>query len=499
MTEETESIWADDRLGRREEAERLERFLVSETRQLIETGFDHAYVLGVDNQYGMGKTWFLDHLRDHLVLSGYPVAMVDAWADDSGNEPLIALMAAVDEALKPYKRREAIANGLAKTMKSVGTILIKGATGFGAKQAGKLFGDDTLKDIGKDLQELAKSAATDGGAEAIKAMGDLANDYAKNAIDSYITRKHSVLEFKKNLRELGETLSETQTRPIFVIIDELDRCRPTYAIKLLEEVKHLFDVKGLIFVIALHGNQLAHSVKAVYGEGFNAKDYLQRFFSLTYRMKEPTFTGVADYYFDRLKLPEQKMFVPCVLGKNHWEKCPPPVVLGTLFGSMDLSLRQAIAILNGIRVFANQWRHHFPFELITVTYLVALQVTGRQDDPEPREIFQDWPQPKKTLACEGMETVNEYRFSPIQLIGKIDQITSSKQRVLVMATGRSEIFDTDQESIGLNSYITNLLEAEARALRSRAVQFQSGPQDEPSVIAQYRDMVRNIAPYLDED
>ncbi|WP_081764293.1 P-loop NTPase fold protein [Sphingobium sp. Ant17] len=66
--------------------------------------------------------------------------------------------------------------------------------------------------------------------------------------------------------------------PIFVVVDELDRCRPDYAIALLESIKHLFDVPGVVFVIALHGRQLTASIEAVYGAKFDATAYLRRFF-----------------------------------------------------------------------------------------------------------------------------------------------------------------------------------------------------------------------------
>lgn len=66
--------------------------------------------------------------------------------------------------------------------------------------------------------------------------------------------------------------------PIFIFIDELDRCRPDYAISLLEIVKHIFDIKNFVFIIATNTDQLQHSIKNVYGNDFSANDYLGRFF-----------------------------------------------------------------------------------------------------------------------------------------------------------------------------------------------------------------------------
>lgn len=66
---------------------------------------------------------------------------------------------------------------------------------------------------------------------------------------------------------------------MFIFIDELDRCRPSVAIDTLEQVKHLFDLPEIKFIIATDTTQLSHSVKTIYGEGFHGRTYLRRFFT----------------------------------------------------------------------------------------------------------------------------------------------------------------------------------------------------------------------------
>ncbi len=82
-------------------------------------------------------------------------------------------------------------------------------------------------------------------------------------------------EVKKLLRDSIKQMSQEK---IIIIVDELDRCKPTFAIKLLEIVKHLFNVKGIVFIFALDIKQLQHCVKTVYGNAFDAIGYLERFF-----------------------------------------------------------------------------------------------------------------------------------------------------------------------------------------------------------------------------
>ena len=74
---------------------------------------------------------------------------------------------------------------------------------------------------------------------------------------------------------------------MIVMIDELDRCRPTYAIELLEVAKHLFSVDHIVFVLAINRTELAHSIQAIYGDRFDAEGYLRRFFDIDFQLPEP--------------------------------------------------------------------------------------------------------------------------------------------------------------------------------------------------------------------
>ena len=75
-------------------------------------------------------------------------------------------------------------------------------------------------------------------------------------------------------------------QPLLFIADELDRCRPSFAIELLERIKHLFGVPHLVFLLGIDCNQLSQSVRAVYGE-VDAANYLNRFFDIELNLPEP--------------------------------------------------------------------------------------------------------------------------------------------------------------------------------------------------------------------
>lgn len=80
-----------------------------------------------------------------------------------------------------------------------------------------------------------------------KEISDLAAKIAQEKIDSYEKDKMTLQEFRKSLEEFVTEIIESkdgENKPLVFFIDELDRCKPTYAIGLLERLKHLFNVRA---------------------------------------------------------------------------------------------------------------------------------------------------------------------------------------------------------------------------------------------------------------
>lgn len=84
-------------------------------------------------------------------------------------------------------------------------------------------------------------------------------------------------ELFKELKGLLHKLTGDIDKPVLIIIDELDRCKPDYAIEFLETIKHFFDIKGLIFVIGVDKGQLSSSAKALFGQELEFDEYYRKF------------------------------------------------------------------------------------------------------------------------------------------------------------------------------------------------------------------------------
>jgi len=111
--------------------------------------------------------------------------------------------------------------------------------------------------------------------------------------------------FSLKLQETAQRLAGTQRGPgIIVFVDELDRCRPSFAVELLERLKHFFDVPRVAFVIAVDRPQLESSIRSTYGPDIDAENYLRRFFNLRVQLPEPLYGDYVRHLAGELQAEE---------------------------------------------------------------------------------------------------------------------------------------------------------------------------------------------------
>jgi len=231
-------------------------------------------VLNLNGAWGTGKTYFLKQLYSDLRFKHeYPVVYIDSWKSDFSNDPLLVLVTELIEQFKGLNQQLNAADQEKKMLQVLAKFSKKAwntaAVGMGAYLSGKA-------DNGA-LVELAKMF-TFSDADAIT--------IGQNLTDNYKVQLSAIEDTRKALQEYLECFNKDK-RKVFVLIDELDRCRPTYAIEMLETIKHFFSLDNYIFVVATDTKQLSHSVRAVYGSTFDGSEYLSRFFNRTAALPEP--------------------------------------------------------------------------------------------------------------------------------------------------------------------------------------------------------------------
>lgn len=125
---------------------------------------------------------------------------------------------------------------------------------------------------------------TDGEINNIKEIFSGINE---SPLEEYSNYKKLINDFKIALEQECRLTGAVKSKIIF--IDELDRCRPNFAIEVLETVKHIFDVKGVIFIFLVNKNQLIESVKQQFGAINQNEEYFDKFFNLNFSLPRLNF------------------------------------------------------------------------------------------------------------------------------------------------------------------------------------------------------------------
>ncbi|WP_081326061.1 KAP family P-loop NTPase fold protein [Vibrio tasmaniensis] len=321
-------------------SEHLTQFLVSKCKD--------GYVLNLNAEWGAGKTTFLQCWYNELH-DNHPVVYFDAWTSDFTKDPMLALMDAFHQQLiSPIaENKELLEKFLSKGSHFVKTALPSLVVGY-IKNKGRMDSDDSLLKSASEEFDIPESDLSDALKDTMKAM---------------LTQKkrvEGIEEFKKTLVQLNQdyvNVFPEKNRPVFVLIDELDRCRPTYAIEIIECVKHFFNTKNFIFVLATDTNQLQHSIKSIYGANFDSLTYLSRFFDNSATL--PT--------------PNRESFIKIDITDQLAGKELRPLIFSTLEAIFNWhgtrSLREIKKILSVIEIAQSQKKSYCIIVLVVLSLL----------------------------------------------------------------------------------------------------------------------------------
>ncbi|EOY2073927.1 KAP family NTPase [Vibrio alginolyticus] len=260
----------------------------------LNTKAEVGYVINLNAEWGAGKTTFLQCWYNELS-KDHPTIYFDAWRSDFSKDAMLALIDCFHAQL---------ANPIAGNEKLIKSLFDKGSYFIRKSIPSLLVGYLKHKTGTPDDESLIKDINEQFGIEiAEKECGDALKDILKDILEQR-QRVEGIQDFQEVLVKLAKAFVDTYEEdpnpkhyPVYVLIDELDRCRPSYAIEIIESVKHFFNTENFVFVVATDTEQLQHSVKAVYGEGFDAHSYLSRFFHKTVTLPAPS---MEDYLVSRL-------------------------------------------------------------------------------------------------------------------------------------------------------------------------------------------------------
>jgi hypothetical protein len=301
----------EDKLDLRGFSEKLEKYL------LVDHDFiEGSLVVSLNAPFGSGKSTFLTMWKSDLEKRRGTdptqplVITLNAWESDYCGDPLLSVISGLIQALEPISERAGAAEALREAAKDVWW--------FGVGLANSLVEKSVGVDIVKagDLAEKKKTEREPKKTDHIIA---------------YEERVGSLKRLKDVLRSSFEG-----SFPAFIFVDELDRCRPDYAIQYLETIKHVFDIHGLIFVLAVDYDQLSNSAKALFGARLNFEEYFRKFAHRSFSFPELSivaYQNICQSYVSLFLQAEGKR--DCIINLGHHDRHLSEIVAG-----FRLTLRQ---------------------------------------------------------------------------------------------------------------------------------------------------------------
>lgn len=248
--------------------------------QLVNTMSDlkQGKIFSIDGTWGYGKTYVLEELERRLspVVNEdtyddkFYVFHYNCWQYDYYEEPSIAIISAMLEASE---------NGINKVAKASWETAKKILT--------EVAGEYVKNKIGVNIVETFQSE--------------------KTGIDNEKFKFDQMFAFKKTLDETREKLKQmSKIKTVVIVVDELDRCMPEYAIKVLERLHHLFEgIPNTIVIMAIDSKQLENSVKKIFGDTVDTGRYLRKFISFNLELGvgalQSKYVERYKYYFEKFE------------------------------------------------------------------------------------------------------------------------------------------------------------------------------------------------------
>ncbi|MFI3242269.1 MAG: P-loop NTPase fold protein [Alphaproteobacteria bacterium] len=237
---DSNDIWKDDVLNRKVAA--------SDFTNII-NGIEQPFVLSVNASYGSGKSFFLERWAEELKKDENKyVTFFNSWKTDFEKDPLVPILSSILEQL-PKDKIENI-----------------------KEKATRLFGS-LKKCINLAVEYVG------GPPELLDKVKGIIN--TDEVLDNYQQRLNLIKDFKDEIRNI------ISDKKLIIIIDELERCRPTYAVEVLETIKHLFNIPNVIFILGIDREQLKHTIASLYGSEMDKEGYLKRFIDLELTLPSP--------------------------------------------------------------------------------------------------------------------------------------------------------------------------------------------------------------------
>lgn len=255
-----------DRLKRKHLADKLEKLVANSPG---------PYVIGLTSEWGSGKTVFLQCWKNALQRHKMPCVYFNAWECDHCADPLLAILGNIQQTLTDLEYIETT-----KLWRTLCGVMEKVIT---------------------DPKVMSKLTVAGMEYAFESKIGDKVTDILEGigaaSISKFNAMQNSREQFTRTLAGIAESVKNNpkndRSFPLFIMIDELDRCRPDYTVTLLERIKHLFHVPNVIFLLSFDGKQIFSVIEHTFGLKSDPSNedlrqiYLSKFIDMFYKLPPP--------------------------------------------------------------------------------------------------------------------------------------------------------------------------------------------------------------------
>ncbi len=406
---------AEDKLNRSKHLQPLTK--------LLDNLSEESFVMTVSAPYGGGKTFFIDLWKKYLENNGYKTLYYNAWENDVADNPLMSFIASFDElGLDDASWKE----------------LIESAAGVFTDEV--LLNPDIMGHCFNFVSPAAGLAAhvIAKGSKKIKEKYNLVKSKAecKNIFIEQVKnekkKKEQILKLKEALKKI---INKQKNHKLVIFIDDLDRCSPAYAIKFLEYIKHLFDVNGCIFVLAVDEEQLKSAVEVIYGNK-NGVDFLAKIIDFKFHLPAPDISELIRYLAKSLEWGRYFKV------RKIWQYTRKSKIYKFLdtFNLMakifHLSARDVLHICQDLNVV---FKSHDP-DVVSPTYLMLTYIIENY---------------KHKIDTELQQHINQYH----SYVKALDKYCSEQHYDFSNNEERNVVYPTNYQQIHINqqSHLTNFL------------------------------------------
>lgn len=249
----------------------------------------------INGAWGCGKSFVLDMFEEKLCKiqsvetsnDKYFIIRYNCWKYDYYEEPLIAIVSTIISTIEEKTKLfldDKTKREILGMLKATAISLLSIANNYIKEQTGVDF---------QNAFETVLSGKAEG-AESFEADHDYDYYFSFNKVMS-------------KLMDLLKTISESYT--VVLLVDELDRCMPQYAVKVLERLHHLTEGgTNIITAISIDKAQLMTGIKKLFGFE-NPEKYLEKFIHFEIELDFGTITErINEKYSDYIELFDKELF-----------------------------------------------------------------------------------------------------------------------------------------------------------------------------------------------